>query len=115
MIFRPVSGQWCCTDDLMVTKVSLFEATHQQPYLLFYQKAQKLPCPFRKCKRSLLSLKKGSCTPDPSTEQQKILGEKQKNGTNNLKRGSSFVQPKDLSKSPKMESKVVPTSSITRT
>lgn len=33
------SGKWYRTDDLMITKVSSFEATHQQAYLLFYQKA----------------------------------------------------------------------------
>ena len=33
-------GQWYHTDDVRVTKVSPFEATHQQAYLLFYQKVQ---------------------------------------------------------------------------
>jgi hypothetical protein len=35
-------GQWYRTDDVRVTKVSPFEATHQQAYLLFYQKVQNI-------------------------------------------------------------------------
>ena len=38
-------GQWYRTDDLRVTKVSPFEATHQQAYLLFYQKVQAIKKP----------------------------------------------------------------------
>ena len=35
-------GQWYRTDDVRVTKVSPFEATHQQAYLLSYQKVQNI-------------------------------------------------------------------------
>ena len=93
------SGQWYHTNDLRVTKVSTFEATHQQAYRLFYQKAQKLPCPSGQSKRSRLSLKKGSRVLDMSGKQNiHVHEEKQKNGTNVLKRGSAFAQSKDLSK-----------------
>ena len=98
------SGQWYHTDDLRVTKVSTFEATHQQAYLLFYQKAQKLPCSSGQSKRSRLSLKKGSHVLDMSGKQNiHVHEEKQKNGTNVLKRGSAFAQSKDLSKCYKKE------------
>ena len=100
------SGQWYRTDDLMVTKVSPFEATHQQAYLLFYQKNQKLPCPYGQSKRSQLSLKKGLHT---SGKKQEVTKQKQKNCSNYLKKGSSIEQ-QNLSKCSKLESSVVSTS-----
>ena len=110
------SGQWYRIDDLRVTKVSTFEATHQQAYLLFYQKAQKLPCPSGQSKRSQLSLKKGSRVLDMSGKQNiHVHEEKQKNGTNVLKRGSAFAQSKKLSKCNKKESTAVPTSGHSNT
>ena len=110
------SGQWYRPDDLRVTKVSTFEATHQQAYLLFYQKAQKLPCPSGQSKRSRLSLKKGSRVLDMSGKQNiHVHEEKQKNGTNVLKRGSAFAQSKDLSKCYKKESTAIPTSGHSNT
>ena len=110
------SGQWYRTDDLRVTKVSTFEATHQQAYLLFHQKAQKLPCPSGQSKRSRLSLKKCSRVLDMSGKQNiHVHEEKQKNGTNVLKRGSAFAQSKDLSKCYKKESTAIPTSSHSNT
>ena len=102
------SGQWYPTDDLMITKVSSFEATHQQAYLLFYQKAQKLPCQSTQSKRSRLSLKKGLRSLDTGSKRQNILEEKQKNSANALKRESAFAQPKNLSNCGNLESEVVP-------
>ena len=104
------SGQ--CTDDLRVTKVSTFEATQQQAYLLFYQKGQKLPCPSGQSKRSRLSLKKGSRVLDMSGKQNiHVHEEKQINGTADL----ALAQSKDLSKCYKMESTAVATSGHSNT
>ena len=109
------SGQWYRTDDIMITKVSSFEATHQQAYLLFYQKAQKLPCLSEQSKRSRLSLKKGLRSLDTGGKQQNRQEEKQKNSANALKRESDFAQPKNLSNCSILESEVVPTSDHSNT
>ena len=104
------SGRWYRTDDLRVTKVSPFEATHQQAYLLFYQKVEKRRkpkapviesvkryCVFLPPKKNRLSLKKASRI------------EENKRNDNDPTR-SMFTNSRNVCKCSKKECKATPTS-----